>query len=111
MNRKLIAVFYSPDKKWETGKSITQQNLSEHRNYYQQLLEQGKVIIGGATLEDNLGLIILNIHDKEEAEKIIANDPAIKNKIMTAESKTFYTVFKSTNKELLDLHNLANAAG
>lgn len=105
MHRKLIAVFYSPGTRWETGKSIAQQNLSEHRNYYQHLLEQGKVVIGGATLEDDLGLMILNIQDKEEAKKIIANDPAIKNQIMTAELKIFYTVFKSTNDELLDLHN------
>jgi uncharacterized protein YciI len=105
MKRIFFTIIYKPGINWEQGKPIAEQKLHEHRKYLQRLLEQNKIIIGGAYLEENEGLNILNVSNVDEAKTIAENDPAIINNILLAEVKTLFAVFKSKSDTVLDLDN------
>ena len=105
MKRIFFTLTYKPGINWEQGKPIAMQKLQEHREYHQRLLEQNKIIIGGAYLDNDEGLNILNVSNIDEAKTIAENDPAVINKILTAEVKSFFTVFKSKSDTVLDLDN------
>jgi uncharacterized protein YciI len=59
------------------------------RHFYrlQRLVEEGKVILAGRTLNmdpEGCGIVILEVDSEEEARELMENDPAVKEKIMTA---------------------------
>jgi uncharacterized protein YciI len=105
MKRIFFTLIYKPGINWEQGKPIAVQKLHEHRQYHQHLLEQNKIIIGGAYLDNDEGLNILNVSNIDEAKTIAENDPAVIDKILTAEVKSFFAVFKSKSDAVLDLDN------
>lgn len=63
--------------------------VGRHFRRLQQLLKDGKVIMAGRTLNESdasqFGVVILEVSSEEEARKIMEEDDAVKEKIMTAE--------------------------
>ncbi len=60
----------------------------EHFNYLKDLTEKGVVVLAGRTTNtdySSFGIIVFFAESDEEAESIVQNDPAVKNKIMRAE--------------------------
>ncbi|KZE66198.1 hypothetical protein AWM68_07455 [Fictibacillus phosphorivorans] len=60
-----------------------QKIMLSHFKYLQNLLEEGKLVLAGPCLDASFGIVILHNTIKEEALKIMENDPAIKGEIMT----------------------------
>ncbi len=63
--------------------------LSVHFQYLKKLTEEGVAILVGRTVhepmtENDFGICIFEAASKDEAQKIMENDPCIKNKIMYA---------------------------
>jgi uncharacterized protein YciI len=59
-----------------------------HFNKLKELTEEGIVILAGRTLtmdEDGFGIVIFEAENEKEAVKIMNEDPAVKEGIMTAE--------------------------
>jgi uncharacterized protein YciI len=54
--------------------------MIDHFNYLKSLLKQKKLFLAGPTLilEDPFGLIIFETETKEEAKKLLENDPSIR---------------------------------
>jgi len=54
--------------------------MIDHFNYLESLLKQKKLFLAGPTLilEDPFGLIIFETETKEEAKKLLENDPSIR---------------------------------
>lgn len=51
------------------------------------LLREGKLILAGRTLTmdpEGCGIVILEVDSEDEARELMENDPAVKEKIMTA---------------------------
>ena len=67
--KTFLTIHYQPGNNWEQGKSIAEQDLRNHRTYPKQLSEEGKIALAGAFLQDDTGINILNVNNKEEAEK------------------------------------------
>ena len=63
--------------------------ILEHFNYLKMLRKKGLLILAGPNLDNTFGIVIFFAASKEEAETIMANDPAIKKEIMTAELHPF----------------------
>jgi uncharacterized protein YciI len=65
------------------------QIVSRHFRRLQQLHKEGKVILAGRTLNDSdasqFGVVILKVNSESEARKIMEEDDAVKEKIMTAQ--------------------------
>lgn len=67
-----------------------EETVGVHFSYLKSLLESGKLIMAGRTVnipmtERDMGIAILETDSEEEARVIMENDPAIKGGIMTAE--------------------------
>ena len=61
--------------------------VGRHFAYLKNLTEKGVMILMGRTQnndESTFGIAIFEAEDKEAAQKIMENDPAIKNGVMTA---------------------------
>lgn len=66
------------------------QTIGVHFNYLKDMLEAGKLVLAGRTVnmpmtDKDMGIAILETDTMEEAAEIMANDPAVKSGIMTAE--------------------------
>lgn len=62
--------------------------VSTHFHYLQSLLQEKKVKMAGRTLNEDstaFGIVILEVKSEEEAVRMMQNDPAVKEGIMTAE--------------------------
>ncbi|WP_352223585.1 YciI family protein [Bacillus sp. SM2101] len=62
--------------------------IQQHFDMLQRLLEEGKMLLAGRTLNmdsSGFGIVILEVASEDEAKKIMQDDPAVKEKIMTAE--------------------------
>jgi uncharacterized protein YciI len=66
------------------------QTVGVHFNYLKGMLEAGKLVLAGRTInmpmtDKDMGIAILETDTMEEAAEIMANDPAVKSRIMSAE--------------------------
>lgn len=63
--------------------------VGKHFRRLQQLHKEGKVILAGRTLNESdpsqFGVVILEVGSEEEARRIMEEDDAVKEKIMTAQ--------------------------
>lgn len=105
-NRRFFVLLMSPGEKWERDKPMSQQNLEEHRTYYQKLLEKDLVVIGGGFLEEEGGLSILKVKNKAEADSLVRNDPAVISGVFKIQVKPVFAVFKGKSDEMLDLQGI-----
>lgn len=74
-------------KNWTEEES---QTVGVHFNYLKNMMEAGKLVLAGRTVnmpmtDKDMGIAILETDTMEEAAEIMANDPAVKSGIMTAE--------------------------
>jgi len=74
----MFVVIYTPGPAWQTGKRVTEQPLfREHGRYMQQCFAARQLLMGGAFLDNQGGLGILDVPNKAKARKIVAHDPAV----------------------------------
>jgi uncharacterized protein YciI len=66
--------------------------LSQHFNYLQNLTTQGTVFMAARTLTtgpETFGIVIFYAQDEEEAQEIMAADPAVAQGVMQADLYPF----------------------
>jgi uncharacterized protein YciI len=105
-NRRFFVLQFTPGAGWEKDKPMSQQKLEDHRAYYQKLLEKGLVVIGGGFTEENAGMSILKVKDREMADSLVRNDPAVLSGIFKIEVKPMFAVFKGESRETLDVQGI-----
>lgn len=105
-NRRFFVLMFTPGENWEHDKPMSQQKLEDHRAYYQKLLENKIVVIGGGFMEENGGLSILKARDKIQIDSLVKNDPAVLNGIFKIQVKPIFAVFKGESNEVLDLQGI-----
>ena len=88
-----FALVYGQGEKWVKGKSIYEQPLMEHGKYMGSLLKDGRMLLAGPFEDSTGGLAIVECTDAKEAQAIVDADPAVKDKVMTAEVHEWNTVF------------------
>ena len=73
--------------------------IETHFNYLKNLTAQGKAVLVGRTAqldEKTFGIVIFQASSTDEARAIMENDPAVKEKIMTAEFYPFHIVLQKS---------------
>lgn len=81
---------YTPGPAWIKDQPITAQPLNKHFAYMAKL-ESDKILMLGGPFKDHSGAIgVLQARTLEEATKIIANDPAVKDGVVNAEVKGWH---------------------
>ena len=78
---------YKPIKENFNQTATEEENkiISEHFLYLKNLLEKKILILAGPELNAKFGIAVLETNTEAEARKIMENDPAIINKVFTAE--------------------------
>lgn len=61
------------------------QVMEIHFQYLKELLAEGKLIMAGPCLDGAFGICVITADSSEDAEKIMLNDPAVANGVMTSE--------------------------
>lgn len=90
--RKLQFVYiYKPFKENFNETATEEENkiISEHFLYLQNLLEKNILIFAGPEINAKFGIAVLETNTEEEAERIMKNNPAVVNKVFTAELYPF----------------------
>ncbi|NNE82906.1 MAG: hypothetical protein HKN28_02945 [Alphaproteobacteria bacterium] len=79
-----VAVLYEKGANWLPGRTLSEQPLQQHVDYLLALHETGQLKMGGPFADGSGGLVILSVGNIAEAERLVAEDPAIINRILMA---------------------------
>ena len=79
-----VAVLYEQGTNWLPGRPLSEQPLRQHLDYLLALHEKGQLVMGGPYADGSGGLVILLVADTTEAERLIADDPAVVSGILRA---------------------------
>ncbi len=82
---KTFAVIYKLGRAWLQGKPVSEQPLKEHVDYLLGLHERGELLMGGPFSDSSGGLVLLEVDGIDKARRIVSEDPAIVEEILTAE--------------------------
>jgi uncharacterized protein YciI len=63
-----------------------------HFEYLKTLLADGKLVLAGISTDDSAAILLVEAADREEAERIMASDPAVSGKVYQGEVHPFKTV-------------------
>lgn len=88
----LFVITYRPGPSWKWGVPMDKQGLRDHFYYWKSLDESGKVAVAGPVGADG-GLVLLRVGSQEEADAIIAQDPAFKEEIFVGDARPFVPRF------------------
>jgi uncharacterized protein len=92
--QQTYAFVYAPGPQWLAGRPRTEQNLGPHGAYIADLHARGRVLLGGAFLDDaGGGFGVVRAEDRDEALALLAADPAIKEGVFTGEVRRWHAVF------------------
>ena len=93
-NKIRYVVFHTPGANWQHGVEFREQpGVMEHVMHYRQLLEQGKLEMGGPFPAGDRGGMMVTTADvsQEEIEAFAAADPAVHSGLLRYEVVAWYT--------------------
>ncbi len=69
---------------------------TEHMAYWNALVREGKLVLGGQAVDENdmFGILVINAANRQAAAEIVDRDPLIKAKVFRGTVIPFRTVFK-----------------
>jgi uncharacterized protein YciI len=73
----------------EDASPAEQAVMSEHFEYLTSLLEAGKLILAGPSLDPPFGIIVLEAESEDAARRLIAADPSVAAGVQTPELHPF----------------------
>jgi uncharacterized protein YciI len=88
-----------------TDKAKTDSIFTGHMNNIKRLASENKLVIAGPFGKNDKtyrGVFILNAATKEEAEKMVATDPAVQSKVFDVEYYPWYAT--AALQETLEIH-------
>lgn len=89
----LFAFIYRPGPAWIEGKPMQEQALGPHLGFMQKLQGEGRLLVAGPLLEANGGIAVVRAKDKEEADGLLAKDPAVTSGIFLADAHSWFLAF------------------
>lgn len=84
MKTKYFVFLYKPGTNWLLGKPPLEQPLGGHFKYMSELAGLKKLVVGGGFLDGAGAMGILQVETLEEAETLVAKDPAVADNIVVA---------------------------
>jgi uncharacterized protein YciI len=74
----MFVFIYTPGPAWGTVKTVAELPCyREHCTYIDQVFASGQLLMGGAFLDNQGGLGILDVEDETQARDIVAHDPFV----------------------------------
>jgi uncharacterized protein YciI len=91
-----FAILYEPGPNWIKGEPFSKQDLMEHAQYMQKLLDNSKLMLGGPFTDNSGGMAIITVDNSDAAEDVMKNDPAVVKGVFTAKVRPWYVVFQAS---------------
>ncbi len=85
---RLFAAVLGPGPEWKRGQPFKGSGLVEHLRYWRQLHELGHVASAGP-LGDDAGLVLFRARNQNEANALIAGDPAVKARLLRGVARPY----------------------
>lgn len=63
--------------------------MEDHFAYLKSLLEAGKLILAGPSLDPPFGIIVLEAENEDEARRLVEADPSVAARVQTPELYPF----------------------
>src|SRR3989304_1750702 len=98
-----FVVLHRPGAKWDAKAAFDKQpGIGDHVKYWAAQQEKGALAQGGPFTDGQGGMMVLRGVKKEDAEKLAAEDPAVKSGVLTAEVHPWKRVLQERAPALLD---------
>jgi len=91
--RTRLAVTFRAGPTWTGGNVREQPGWDAHASFVDGLVERGTMVMGGPFSDDSGSLILLEGLDAPEAERLLADDPFIRNGVFVLEAIRTWDVF------------------
>jgi uncharacterized protein YciI len=92
-NLQLFVITYQPGPNWDHSRPLMEQSLRPHGEYMSQLFRDGSLLAAGPLFEPEGGLVILQAARLEEAEAMMAADPAVQTGLFEGRVQEWRTRF------------------
>jgi uncharacterized protein len=96
MNTNYFVFIYKPGPNWLPDKPITEQPLAGHFHYMSQLETEGQLVVGGGFVDGSGAMGVVRMSNLAAAETLIANDPVVKDDIVTATVHPWFVTVAGT---------------
>jgi uncharacterized protein len=93
--RQLFLFLFRPGPAWRAGVPMHQQDLRAHGAYHARLVREGRSVAAGGYVGEDGGMAIIRAASLEEAQAMLAADPAILNGVLAAELRPWAPRFHS----------------
>ena len=90
--KKTYLVVFKPGPAWLAGKPVTEQPIKEHGPYMLGLYKKGVMKFAGPFSDGTGGAYVFEAASDEEADAIVAADPAVIDKVFVPERHPWYLV-------------------
>ncbi|HET9315508.1 MAG TPA: YciI family protein [Vicinamibacteria bacterium] len=90
--RKTYLVVFKPGPAWLPGRPVTEQPIKEHGPYMLGLFKKGIMKFAGPFSDGSGGAYVFEAASDEEADAIVAADPAVIDKVFVPERHPWYLV-------------------
>lgn len=85
---RLFAVVLGPGSAWKNGQPFKGPGLDAHRQYWKGLYAQGRVAAAGP-LGDRSGLALIRAKNQNEADALLAADPAVRARVLAEVARPY----------------------
>ena len=90
----MFVVIYTPGLAWQTVKAVEELPFfREHIKYMQQVFAVRQLLMGGAFLDNQGGLGILDVESEAQARAIVAHDPFVQARVVEPHLHPWYAYF------------------
>ena len=90
----MFVVIYTPGPALQTGKTVTEQPFfREHVKYLHQVFAARQLLMGGAFLDNQGGLGILDVANEAQARDIVAHDPFVLARVVEPHLHPWHAYF------------------
>ena len=83
--RHVFVIAYRPGPAWQAGVPMNRQALGPHAAYWTRLAREGRAIGAGPFTDVDGGIAMINAANLEEAQGIVATDPAVTSGVFVGE--------------------------
>ena len=90
----MFVVIYTPGPAWQTVKTVAELPFfREHVKYMQQVFAARQLLMGGAFLDNQGGLGILDVASVAQAREIVAHDPFVQARVVEPHLHPWHAYF------------------
>lgn len=91
----VYVISYRTGPSWKPGKPMSEQAIGPHGAYMRRLFDEGRMLAAGPTLDVDGGVVLLRAASLDEAQAMMAADPAVTSGLFVGEVRAWRPAFST----------------